>query len=101
MRLEKNERKFKDKETIKMVSRNIAFYRKHHRNPKYFNKQLTQLALAEEILVSRSLISSIESEAFFVEFSLPVVNRCSKVCNIPLHWYFLPEPPKEFYQNKD
>ena len=99
MRLKPNEEKFGDIELYKLVSRNIKFYREHNKNPKYYEKKLTQLLLAEEAEISRSLISSIESEKYYIEFSISIVNRIAKVCNIPIHYYFLKEPPKEFWRN--
>lgn len=84
----------------KLVSRNIKFYREYNRNPKNLKEKLTQLKRAEETDISRSLLSSIESENYYIEYSLAVISRCSKVCCIPLNWYFLEEPPKEFYSNK-
>lgn len=98
MRLYENEEKFGDRALYQRISRNIKFYREHHRNPKYFDKKLSQIACAEEANISRSLLSGIESESFYLEFSIAVVNRLSIVCNIPLYWYFLEEPPKEFYE---
>jgi len=99
MRLYENDEKFHDRATYQMISKNIRFYREHNKNPKYFAKKLTQMACAEEAGISRSLLSGIESENFYLEFSIAVVNRLSIVCNIPLHWYFLEQPPKEFYEN--
>jgi len=98
MRLIENEEKFGDREMYKLVSKNIKFYREHNKNPKYFYKKLTQLLLAEETETSRSLISSIKSEKFYIEFSLAIVNRCAKICNIPLSYYFLKEPPEDFWK---
>ena len=39
MRLKENEEKFGDIEVYKLVSKNIKFYREHHKNPKYFDKK--------------------------------------------------------------
>lgn len=100
MRIERDEEKFGDKAFFETVSKNIAYYRKNHRNPQFYQEQLTQLRLAEEIKISRSLISAIESQKHYVEFSMAIVNRCSKVCCIPVYYYFLEEPPEEFY-NQD
>lgn len=98
VRLKENEEKFGDIELYKLISKNIKFYREHNKNPKYFNKKLTQMALAEAAEISRSLISSIESEKYYIEFSISIVNRISKVCNIPLHYYFMKKPPEEFWK---
>lgn len=101
MRLNPNEQKFHDEEMYKIVSKNIKFYREHHRNSKYIDTKLTQMKMSEEAEISRSLLSGIESQKFYIEFSLSVVNRCAVVCNIPLYYYFLKEPPKEFFENKE
>ena len=53
MRLKQNEEKFGDMELYKLVSKNIKFYREHNKNPKYYEKKLTQLLLAEEAKISR------------------------------------------------
>lgn len=99
MRLYENEERFGDRALYKLLSSNVKFYREHHRNPKYFNKKLSQLACAEEAQISRSLLSSIESRSYYIEFSIAVLNRLSKVCNIPISWYFLETPPEEFYKS--
>lgn len=98
MRLKQNEEKFHDIETYKLIAKNIKFYREHNKNPNYFNKKMTQFALAEEAQISRSLISSIESEKYYIEFSISIVNRIAKVCNIPLYYYFMNKPPEEFWK---
>lgn len=98
MRIERNEDKFQDREFIRMVSHNIRFYRLNHRNPKYLDKKLTQLVMSEEMQISRSLLSNIESKKVYVEFSMAIINRASKICNIPASWYLMSQPPKEFYE---
>ena len=93
MRLRENEEKYHDMEVFKMVAKNLKFYRLHHRNKKYFGKNLSQINAAEEMGISRSMLSGIESDNYYVEFSLSIVNRASVVYNIPLHYFFMKESP--------
>lgn len=98
MKLKANEEKFHDMEVYRLVAKNIKFYREHNKNPEFYDRKLTQMLLAEHAEISRSLISSIESEKFYIEFSINIVNRIAKICNIPLHYYFMEQPPEEFWK---
>jgi len=91
MRVKQSE---EDKQILKMIGRNIKFYRINHNCSSKDTDEygrITQEKLAE---LAESSASMIESENTMQTISIVLLNKIAKALNIPLYAFFLEKPIK-------
>lgn len=94
MRVKQSE---EDKQILKMIGRNIKFYRINHNCSSDYTDEygrISQEKLGELTDTSASMIANLESENTIQTISIVLLKKVAKALNIPLYAFFLEKPIK-------
>lgn len=94
MRVKQSE---EDKQILKMIGRNIKFYRINHNCSSEYTDEydrISQERLGELTDTSASMIANLESENTIQTISIVLLKKVAKALNIPLYAFFLEKPIK-------